>query len=401
MGLLSICVFLAAGCGQLSTAISPATPAEGRAALFGLTVHDYVHVKPLVTFGTTRTWDAYPGLDWADANPASGQYNFSPLNRFIAVNQAQRAEIIYTFGRTPQWASLQPEAPGPYGPGQCGAPNLSAWDQYVTAVVTNAAGRIKYWELWNEPNDAQFYCGDIPAMVTMARHAYEIIKGIDPSAQVLSPAVTGSLGPSWLASFLSSGGSSYVDIIAFHGYGTANAEDLNSIVNSYRVILSTHDLSSMPLWDTEGSWGDAAIGDDSHRAAFVAKYFLLQWSQGVARVVWYAYDNNGCWGRLLGTTSDLSAAGVAFRETYNWTVGATLSQPCSVEANGTWNCHLSRPGGYQAEIVWNSSKDLSSYPVPAAMVGYRDLSGASHAIANGVVPVGNSPILIEPHMLPN
>ncbi len=232
-------------------------------------------------------------------------------------------------------------------------------------------------------------------MVTMARHANQIIKSIDPTAKVLSPAVIGSTGPAWLAAFLSGGGNSSVDIIAFHGYGTANAEDLNQIVSSYRTVMSVEADSSMPLWDTEGSWGESAIGDDSHRAAFVAKYYVLQWSQGVARVVWYAYDNSDCWGRLMGTTSGLNAAGVAYGEVYQWTVGVTLTKPCSVDGNGTWVCSLTRPGGYYAEIVWNSTKNLGSYAAPDPMADYRDLAGDSNLITNGLVLVGNSPILIE------
>ncbi len=142
MDLLGIGVMLLAGCGQIIQ--NDFIPSEGQGALFGLTVNDFANVKPQLAFGTTRSWDAYPGLDWSDANPAPGQYNFAPLNSFIAINQARGAEMIYTFGRTPQWASTQPNAPGPYGPGQCAPPNLAAWNQYVTAVVTSAAGRIHY-----------------------------------------------------------------------------------------------------------------------------------------------------------------------------------------------------------------------------------------------------------------
>jgi hypothetical protein len=391
--LLSVGVLLLAGCGQLIQ--YDFIPREGQAALFGLTVNDFSNVTPLLTFGTTRSWDAYPGLDWADANPAPGQYNFDPLNSFIAVNQARGAEIIYTFGRTPQWASTQPNAPGPYGLGQCAPPNLAAWDQYVAAVVTSAAGRIHYWELWNEPNDAEYFCGDVATMVTMAQHANGIIKSIDPTAKVLTPAVAGSAGPGWLGAFLSGGGNSYVDIIAFHGYGSAKAEDLNAIVSNYRVVMNVDADPSMPLWDTEGSWGESAIGDDAHRAAFVAKYFVLQWSHGVARVVWYAYDDIDCWGRLMGKTSGLNAAGTAYRETYKWVVGATLTKPCTVDGNGTWVCSMTRPGGYQAEIVWNSTKSLGSYAAPDPMAEFRDLAGNCNPITNGVVQVGNSPILIE------
>ena len=188
-----------AGGSSSTTATDPITIARQTAAstFFGLTVLNYQNVTPQLTFGTARTWDAWPALDWAEANPAAGQYNFAPLNAYIAMNLSENRQIVYTFGRTPQWASTKPNAAGPYGAGQCAAPILSAWDQYIAAVVKNAAGRIKYWELWNEP-DQITYCGDISSMVTMAQHAYAIIKSIDPSATVLSPSASGEAGATWL-----------------------------------------------------------------------------------------------------------------------------------------------------------------------------------------------------------
>ena len=394
VGLATLCFAAPLVAGSSQGTGSADVPGEAQPSFFGLTVNDFANVKPLLAFGTTRSWDAYPGLDWAEANPASGRFRFASLNRFIAINQARGAEMIYTFGRTPQWTSAQPNAPGPYGPGQCAPPDLAAWDEYVTAVVTRAAGRIHYWELWNEPNFVQFYCGDMATMVTMAQHAYEIIKRIDPTAQVLSPATAGPAGPAWLQSFLAGGGSSAVDIIAFHGYA-ANDVDVNALVNSYRALAATAAGRSLPLWDTEGGWGETAIGDDAHRAAFVAKFYALQWSLGVERVVWYSYDNKPTWGRLMVDATSLNAAGVAYRETYRWIVGATLAKPCSADRHGTWRCSLTRPGGYQAEIVWNSTRNIGRDAAPNSMVEYRDLAGDSHPIANGVVPVGNSPILIE------
>ncbi len=245
---------------------------------FGLTVLNYQNVTPLLPIGTGRTWDAWPALDWAEANSAPGQYNFAPLNASIAMHQSRNTQIIYTFGRTPQWASTKPHETGPYGPGQCAPPILSAWDQYVAAVVTNASGRIQYWELWNEPDQSASYCGDIPSMVTMSQHAYAIIKSIDPSAIVLSPSSSGEAGVAWFDSFLRAGGRNAFDVVAFHGYGGAQAEQINAIVHDYRLVMSRHHLSALPLWDTECSWGESNIGDDSHRAAFLSKSFFLQWS---------------------------------------------------------------------------------------------------------------------------
>jgi hypothetical protein len=60
---------------------------------FGLTILNYQEVAPQLTFGTTRTWDAYPALDWADANPAPEQYNFAPLNTYIATSLSWNAQV--------------------------------------------------------------------------------------------------------------------------------------------------------------------------------------------------------------------------------------------------------------------------------------------------------------------
>ena len=379
----------------------PAPLPVASSAFFGLTVLNYQSMTPQLTFGTTRTWDAYPALDWAEANPAAGQNNFGPLNTFIATNQSRATQILYTFGRTPQWASTSPEAAGPYGPGQCARPILSAWDQYVTAVVTNAAGRIKYWELWNEPDQAASYCGDIPSMVAMAQHAYAIIKRIDPSAIVLSPAASGETGATWLNSFLAAGGLHTFDIVAFHGYGGAQAEQINKIVDDYRRVMSSNNLSALPLWDTECSWGENSIGDDAHRAAFLAKYFFLQWSRGVDRVLWYAYDGDPQWGRLIDATGKLLPSGIAYGESYKWIVGATLTQPCAQDQSGTWTCSISRPGGYQAQILWNSTVSGSiNAKAPPQMTDYRDLAGGVNSIVHGTVSVQNLPILVESGPIP-
>src|ERR1700733_6793066 len=400
-------ILCAIGCSAIAiiasaTGFAPRTaritiaPPIASSAFFGLTVLDYKNMNPSLTFGTTRTWDAYPALDWAEINPAARQYNFAPLNSYIATNMSRGAQVLYTFGRTPRWASTAPDAVGSYGPGQCAPPVLTAWDQYVAAIVKIAAGRIKYWELWNEPDQANSYCGDLATIVTMAQHAYRIIKSIDPSAMVLSPAATGRTGAKWLDSFIRAGGFHTFDIVAFHGYEGVQAERITAIVDAYRLVLSQHDLSAMPLWDTECSWGENNIGDDTHRAAFLSKYFFLQWSKGVDRVLWYAYDGDPKWGRLIDTAGNLLPDGVAYGETYKWIVGATMTQLCAQDQNGTWTCSLTRPGGYKAQVVWNSiAASRLSFSAPAQMTDYRDLSGGVHPIVDGTVQVQNLPILLE------
>jgi polysaccharide biosynthesis protein PslG len=366
-------------------------------AFFGMTVLDSKHVTSPLNYGTTRTWDSFPMLDWAEINSSSGVYQFQDLDAFVQLNQARGAEVIYTFGRTPQWASSKPEAPGPYGPGQCAPPaDLRNWDNYVTAIASHVGPRITYWELWNEPQDPNYYCGDMQTLLTMAEHAYRIIKSINPAAQVITPTGTASDGPAWLDAYLSKGGGDYADIISFHGYCDTEAESINPVVARYQKVIAAHGQGSKPLWDTEADWaGDAddVLEGSGNRADFMAKYYFLQWSDGVSRFVWYAYDG-GTWGGLWNPATGADPDVASYNVVQQWMVGASMTSACTPDSNGTWSCPLSREGGYQALVLWNSKKTVS-YQVPGQYTDVRDLNGNVRALPKGNLQVGDSPVLVE------
>ena len=383
--------------GSIAVSAVPAVPVIP-SSLFGLTALNYYNLNPTLTYGTTRTWDSYPNLDWSDANPSPGVYEFEWLDHFIALNQARSTDIIYTLGRTPQWASSQPNTTGSYGPGQCAAPaNMSDYDAYLTALVTHEKGNIKYYELWNEPQSVQMYCGTMQQMVTMAQHAAQIVKSIDPNAQIISPGVTGGPGPAWLSTFLAAGGSSYVDGIAFHGYWSASAEDLISLVNSYKTVMAANGVATKPMYDTESSWagfGNLGTPSMTSQVSYVAKSYLLHWSAGISRFVWFAYDGGTTWGGMLTSTGAESAAATSYKQVYSWMVGAYLSTPCAQASNGIYTCGLTRPGGYSAQAVWIPNS-TATYTVAAGFTQYQDLAGVVHPITGNTIPIQDQPILLE------
>ncbi len=388
----------ASGYDSTSVAVN-ATGSGIPANYFGLSVLHFSGLKPNVPYGTTRSWDvSFPGVSWADINPVQGTYNWAGVDGWLAANAGNGVDLIYTLGRTPQWASSNKTAPGTYGPGQCASPaNIADWDTYVTSIAQHAAGRVKYWELWNEPQDVMYYCSNVPAMVTMAQHAYKIIKSIDPAAVVLSPAAVSEAGATWLQTYLADGGGAYADVIAFHGYSGATAEAMVKTIAYFKQAMAAGGVSKLPIWDTEASWGDLngvpAITNAADQGSFLAKAFLLQWSNGISRFVWYAWDSAQIWGQL-STTAGVNPAGEAYQQVFDWMVGSTMSQPCAMDASGNWSCGFSKTGGYVSEALWNSTKN-TTLKVSTQYKQYRDLVGKAHTIVNNTVPVGNSPILLE------
>ena len=122
---------------------------------------------------------------------------------------------------------------------------------------TTAGGKIKFWETWNEPQNPEFYCGDVATMVDLQRRTYEIVKTIDPGAMVLTPSPVNALGPAWMSRFLAGGGGKYADIMAFHGYldpGT-EAKSIIAIIAKFKAVFAEHRQETKPAWDTEAGWG--------------------------------------------------------------------------------------------------------------------------------------------------
>jgi hypothetical protein len=147
------------------------------------------------------------------------------------------------------------------------------------------------------------------------------------------------------------------------------------------------------------------------QAASVARLHLLQAANGVARFYWYGWDfsqRGTLWqpNTATGCTTpnnggDICPAGIAYAQTSSWMTGTVLSG-CS-NASTIWTCTLARPGGYYAQIMWDSSQSCSngvcqtaSYTAPPQFIKYRDLNGNTFSLTGSTtVPLGAKPIILE------
>lgn len=357
---------------------------------------------PTVSFGSMRLWDTF--TTWNDLNPSPGIFNWPALDRWLDTAQQHDVDLIYTFGATPTWASSHPTAKCDYNPGACYPPrDVQDWDNFVRAIATHAGGRIKYWEMWNEANQHEYWSGGIPALATMTQHASKIIKSISPSAKIFSPSgVGGGVKIStFLDEFFTTGAGTFVDGVAFHGYVNsipARPESVNGIVDAVQSVMAAHGQRGKPLWDTEGSWGPSDhLGGDDARMAFVARHYILQWSKGVERFYWYAW-NDKSYGTLFNSaTATVEKAGVAYAQVESWLVGADLTAPCSAGRESTWTCNLTLAGGTRGQILWNAAvklpETISFTPAPN-FTHCTGLDGKITRLAGGTIRIGGKPVLL-------
>lgn len=95
------------------------------------------------------------------------------------------------------------------------------WRCCVEKFVGRYAGRIRYWEAFNEPpwngfDDYRKNGGHV--LVELQRHLWEVVKAKDPSAKLVAPGWCRELDFPVIEDYLAQGGDRYTDVYNMHEY---------------------------------------------------------------------------------------------------------------------------------------------------------------------------------------
>jgi hypothetical protein len=407
---VTVLIFCCAGLSAQVTLKPTDWPIPG--TLFGLHCHHVGKngVWPSIQFYDLRLWDSF--TDWPTLESQRGKWDFSNLDRALDLAEQHKVEVFLTLAWSPSWASARPNDKG-HGPqGAVAEPkNMADWQNYVETIATKYKGRIKDYEIWNEPNSKGFYSGSIPQLVQLAQIAYTTIKRVDPSAIVTSPPVAGD-NLNWLEDYLKAGGGKYADVIGHHFYVNPGPPELMvPLIEHVRQIMERNGVGHKALWDTETGWAiqdqegtvqpatgggfNGIVLSENQAAGYVARSYILNWAAGAERLYWYAWDD-GVMGLAEKDWKTPKAAGIAYEQVEKWLGGARMTS-CGSDAADVWTCAITRPGGYHGWIVWEP-KGPASFAVPTQWkVGtIRELNGTSRPLGKAQsIQIGPSPLLLE------
>lgn len=285
-------------------------------------MHYHVDV-PTVAHSIARNVDLPGCMWWSVARAGRGVYDWSALDAFVATAAAAGREIVFNLMGTPTWASARPGEEGHYTPGSDAEPaNIDDLGAFVSEVATRYRARgtpITAFETWNEPKYAgggsvaqgNYFTGTPEVLARMARAVYRAAKAADPTVLILSPAPTGlefpwvtgdGSGTDHLQRFCAAddgaggAGRDWLDIVAFHSYshdGYNNVFSIPQMVANVRTVIALHGLADRPIWITETSAITPPLASFVVRRQqeYIARTLLLALGSGVARVVWYAWDD--------------------------------------------------------------------------------------------------------------
>lgn len=361
------------------------------AAFFSLNIVnlEYGAAWPTVPFHGWRNFHSI----WPKLEPEKGHWDFAQLDRDVEQAEQHRVEMMLVLQLFPAWA----EDGG----------RLTDWQNYVRTVATRYKGRVKHYELWNEPNVKRFFPGTVEQLVALNQAAYRILKEVDSSNTVLSSAMSADGNSlAYLDEYLAKGGGTCADAIGYHFYTAPRPpETMLPRIGEVKALLRKHGLLDKPLWNTESGWNivnddqnlelEAWAGpplDEPEASAYLARAHLIAWAGGVERFYWYAWGH-----RRMGMTDyDLKTVkpiAQSYEEIQRWTLGASLKEAI-LEKDGSWRCHLSR-NGTNDWILWHPSRTMAFHPPTSWRVGrVRKLTGEVSS-ETSLVEIGPSPVLLE------
>jgi hypothetical protein len=223
--------------------------------------------------------------------------DFSGLDEVVALAQRYDLRVVADLLTIPTWMAQC--ATPTSNPSRCATGDLAGYTSVITQIVSRADPVIRDWEVWNEPDTAQFFDGTPQQYAFMLRAAHDAIKSVDPADNVLLGGISAVAGTGWLAQVFATPAAD-----AIHAFDTANLHERGDLwqlapdVSSFRQFLAAQGFGG-PLWITEHGYpSDPAyqydpgyIGGQAAQASYLEASVPTLIDAGAAEVFVTERDN--------------------------------------------------------------------------------------------------------------
>lgn len=299
-----------------SFAIADGSVLERKASFASIAGHDASKTPVTSFFGTQTHFGQYKAdprvniplisgmggkfirdeMYWSEVEKAKGNFVFDP--RFDAYVEAANDSgvepiLILNYGN-----ALYDKNPAT---GAMRSPHtregLEAYSRYVKEVVTRYKGKIRYYEVWNEPNGNQFWLAppDGKEYAAALKAAYLEIKKADPEAFVIAGAVAGT-DLYFLEELFKQGGLDYMDALSIHPYRGGSPERTKYLedIERHRTLMLKYGALK-ELWITETGYPTSTgYYTNNQQAQYLVRYHVQSMSSGFIRMIdWYDFQDDG------------------------------------------------------------------------------------------------------------
>ena len=227
-----------------------------------------------------------PHTDWGALEPEPGKWAWGPLDEQMKFLDGHKFVYGAILAGNPKWNTKD-------APGTLPVHNLPGWSNYVSELAKHVKGKVKRFEVWNEPPN---FTGKDQTPADYAKlvvASYDALKAVDPTYLVGLAAKSAHVN--YLEQVIRAGAKDHFDYVVLHPYEVLDgvADDAGSesvymhIVPTVRKMLAAQNpvKADVPVIFTElGS--DAKRGADRQAHALVKDY-TMGIAQGVECIQWF------------------------------------------------------------------------------------------------------------------
>ena len=194
-------------------------------------------------------------FSWNAIEKQQGQYDWNFWDSLVTLAGQNGIQLLPYVAYTPEWAARdainfwkQPPAD----------PHLYA--DFMYTIADRYRGRIRSWEIWNEPDNRDFWTGTADEYASLAEVAARRIREADPDAVLVLGGMAYGPGEFFQRLMGHHGLDRYVDVIAMHAYPESWLNERAETVFQ-QWIPAMHQLieknnSGAGLWINEMGYSD-------------------------------------------------------------------------------------------------------------------------------------------------
>ena len=240
---------------------------------------------------------------WAKCEKEKGVYDFTWLDSVVDNLLARGVEPWFNIGYgNPVY--MKNAAEGNVTCVGCvpiyyGEEVLNAWFNYVEALTIHFKDRVKYYEVWNEPDLKHFWYPEKTNPVAYANFLNDtasVVKKVFPNAKT-GGCVSHYTNYPYLTKFFTAVKKEYLDFFSIHTYSTVPEQCIKEGVEFLKEQLLKNGLTDTELWQGEGghpSWAYAGhhlapngCDDERAQAVWMLRRYFIDISLGMKMSSYY------------------------------------------------------------------------------------------------------------------
>lgn len=185
---------------------------------------------------------------WEDIEPSAGEFDFNKYDLIVGILAKHNINILGLLHYSASWASS-------CGKWNCPPAYNELFVKYASSVVRRYKDKVKYWEIWNEP-DSRIYWDpqdSLKSYCVLLKDVYLALKKADPDCKILNGGFAG--GISSVNRLYENGAKDYFDILNMHIFESPMNDGAAKRISAYPKlaykIMKRNGDENKKIWITE------------------------------------------------------------------------------------------------------------------------------------------------------